>query len=116
MSIRSATICPLDDLPIAHYGVDPVHILQEHAYLLATKSAEQKIAGALLSLKKRAGVQTAEGIEIPFPVTRLDISQMSGTTIFTVSRALKSWHKAGALAGGRRRIVIRDISKITFLR
>lgn len=75
---------------------------------VATARVEQRIAGALLRLVRQVGRRTEQGVQIEFPITRQDIAEMTSTTIFTVSRVLSAWEKAGVLTGGRRRIVILD--------
>jgi CRP-like cAMP-binding protein len=40
------------------------------------------------------------------PITRQDIAEMTGTTLYTVSRTLKEWERAGLLHVGRERVVI----------
>jgi CRP-like cAMP-binding protein len=44
---------------------------------------------------------------IDLPLTRQDIAQMTGTTLFTVSRTLSEWERQGLLSVGRERVVIR---------
>jgi len=45
---------------------------------------------------------------IDLPITRQDIAEMSGTTLFTVSRTLNEWERGGLLEIGRERVVIRN--------
>jgi CRP-like cAMP-binding protein len=46
------------------------------------------------------------GVEIDFPVSRQDIAEMTGTTLYTVSRLMSSWEERGILSGGRQHIVL----------
>ena len=46
------------------------------------------------------------GVEIDFPVSRQDIAEMTGTTLFTVSRLMSSWEERGVLSGRRQHIVL----------
>ena len=48
------------------------------------------------------------GVEIDFPLSRQDLAQMTGTTLFTVSRTLSGWEADGIIATGRRRVVVRQ--------
>lgn len=89
--------------------------LQAQTLLLATRTAEQKIAGMLLHLARRAGVDTLRGRQIGFPITRRDVAQMTGTTHYTVSRSLRAWQNEGILAGARRRITIVDQRRLAVL-
>jgi CRP-like cAMP-binding protein len=73
---------------------------------IATKHVEERIAGALLRLSAQMGRPVADGIEIGFPITRQNISDMTGTTLHTVSRLLSAWEKDGIVASERRRITV----------
>ena len=73
---------------------------------MATKQVEQRIAAALLRLITQMGRKVDKGIEIDFPITRQNISDMTGTTLHTVSRLLSAWEKAGIVASARRKITV----------
>lgn len=75
---------------------------------LATEPVEQRIAHALLRLADRSGRAGADGVEIDFPLSRQDVAEMTGSTLHTVSRILSAWERDGVVAGGRRRIALRD--------
>lgn len=49
------------------------------------------MARAILRLISEAGRPVETGVEIDFPISRQDIAEMTGTTIFTVSRLLSTW-------------------------
>src|SRR5690606_38220446 len=73
---------------------------------LSTESVERRIAHTLLRLAKSAGRRTAEGIEIAFPLTRQDLAELAGTTLYTVSRILSAWEKEGIVTSGRRHVIL----------
>ncbi|NNL17725.1 MAG: Crp/Fnr family transcriptional regulator [Boseongicola sp.] len=73
---------------------------------MATLHVEQRIANALLRLVNQAGRVTDQGIEIDFPITRRDVSEMTGTTLHTVSRLLSAWESEGIVISGRKKIVV----------
>ncbi|MBT8413179.1 MAG: Crp/Fnr family transcriptional regulator [Boseongicola sp.] len=73
---------------------------------MATLHVEQRIANALLRLVNQAGKATEHGIEIDFPITRRDVSEMTGTTLHTVSRLLSAWESEGLVISGRRKIIV----------
>ncbi|MCW3784401.1 Crp/Fnr family transcriptional regulator [Defluviimonas salinarum] len=73
---------------------------------LATKAVEQRVAAAVLRMANQSGRPTEAGIEIAFPVTRQNISEMTGTTLHTVSRLLAAWEKDGIVRSTRRHIVV----------
>lgn len=82
---------------------------------LATKAVEQRVATALLRMANQTGRKTEEGIEIAFPVTRQNISEMTGTTLHTVSRLLSGWEKDGLVRSTRRHIVVTAPHKLVLL-
>jgi CRP-like cAMP-binding protein len=71
-----------------------------------TERVERRIARALLRLAHDAGRRVEGGVEIDFPLSRQDLAQMTGTTLFTVSRTLSAWETDGLIATGRRRVTI----------
>jgi CRP/FNR family transcriptional regulator, nitrogen oxide reductase regulator len=73
---------------------------------MATKQVEQRIAAALLRLVTQMGRKVDAGIEIDFPITRQNISDMTGSTLHTVSRLLSAWEKDGIVASERRKITV----------
>lgn len=82
--------------------------LQERQKALVTDRVEQRIARILLKLAAQSGKKTDQGVLIDLPLTRQDIAEMSGTTLFTVSRTLNEWEREGLLEIGRERVEIRD--------
>jgi len=80
--------------------------LQERQKALVTDRVEQRIARVLLKLAAQSGTKIDEGVLIDLPITRQDIAEMSGTTLYTVSRTLNEWGRGGLLEIGRERVVI----------
>jgi len=80
--------------------------LQERQKALVTDRVEQRIARVLLKLAAQSGTKIDEGVLIDLPITRQDIAEMSGTTLYTVSRTLNEWDRGGLLEIGRERVVI----------
>ncbi|HEX9012178.1 MAG TPA: Crp/Fnr family transcriptional regulator, partial [Anaerolineaceae bacterium] len=62
---------------------------------LATERVERRLARALLRLTRQVGKKTAGGVLIDLNITRQDLAEMSGTTLFTVSRLLSQWERQG---------------------
>lgn len=82
---------------------------------LATQHVEQRVANALLRLVSQSGKKIGSGVLIDFPITRRNISEMTGTTLHTVSRLLSSWEKQEILESHRRRIIVRDPHRLLLL-
>ncbi len=75
---------------------------------VATERVPQRLAHMLLRLARQAGQRVAAGTLIDFPLTRQDLAEMIGTTLYTVSRLLTAWSERGVLEIGRGRVVIRS--------
>lgn len=88
---------------------------QDKVVELATERVEQRVANAVLNLASRTGKQTDEGTLIDFLISRQDISEMTGTTLHTVSRLLSSWEAKGWIKSGRQRITLVDRSTLMTL-
>jgi len=73
---------------------------------LSTERVERRIARALSRLAGQLGHEIEAGILLDFPITRQDLAELTGTTVFTVSRTLNEWERQGILQLGRERIVI----------
>ena len=75
---------------------------------MATQQVEQRVANAILRLINQTGRKVDAGIEIDFPITRQDLSEMTATTLHTVSRLLSAWEKQGLVSSRRKRITVTD--------
>jgi len=82
------------------------HDLQRRYRQAMTERVERRVARALLRLVHDAGRRVDAGVEIAFPVSRQDIAEMTGTTLYTVSRLLSAWEEQGLVRSGRQRIVL----------
>ncbi|KNG93644.1 Crp/Fnr family transcriptional regulator [Pseudaestuariivita atlantica] len=82
---------------------------------MATQQVEQRVANALLRLINQTGRKVADGIEIDFPITRQDLSELTATTLHTASRLLSAWEKQGLVESKRRRIKVLDPHALVLL-
>ena len=82
---------------------------------MSTQHVEQRVARALLRLVNQSGRKTDDGIEIGFPITRQDVSEMTGTTLHTVSRLLSAWEKDGLVSSQRKKITVCDPHRLVML-
>ncbi len=73
---------------------------------LQTQRVERRIARALLRLAQQAGQRTETGILINLPLSRQDLAEMTGTTLYTVSRVLSQWEADDIVKPGRERVEI----------
>jgi CRP/FNR family transcriptional regulator, nitrogen oxide reductase regulator len=79
---------------------------QERYRQLATERVERRLARTLLRLASQTGKKVPEGVLIDLPLTRQDLAEMTGTTLFTVSRTLSAWEAKGLVILGRERVII----------
>jgi CRP-like cAMP-binding protein len=82
------------------------HELQVQHRQLMTERVERRVARAILKLAANSGRQAPGGVEIDFPLSRQDVAEMTGTTLFTVSRLLSSWDEKGFIRAERQRVTL----------
>ncbi|MGB7286578.1 MAG: Crp/Fnr family transcriptional regulator [Salaquimonas sp.] len=85
---------------------------QDRLMALANEKVEQRVAHIILKLANQTGKKTEEGILIDFPISRQDISEMTGTTLHTVSRLLSNWEEMGWVKSGRQKITLVEGHKL----
>lgn len=73
---------------------------------LATERVEQRVANALIRLAGQTGVRAEKEAAIVLSFSRQDVAEMTGTTLYTVSRLLSEWERQGIIETGRERIKI----------
>jgi len=71
-----------------------------------------RVASLFLSLGERMGRATAEGVEIPLALSRLEIAEMVGTTVETAIRVMSRWNREGVLLTHEDRFVIPDRERL----
>jgi CRP/FNR family transcriptional regulator, nitrogen oxide reductase regulator len=91
-----------------HFVAGRLHDLQRRYRQVTTERVERRVARAILRLAEDAGRRVDAGVQIDFPVSRQDIAEMTGTTLYTVSRLVSAWEHRGIIRGGRQRIVLVD--------
>ncbi len=84
-----------------------LHDLQVRYRELATEKVERRVARALVRLVQQSGRRVEGGVLIDLPLSREDVAQMTGTTLFTVSRLMSRWESDGIVEVGRQRMVVR---------
>lgn len=94
-------------------AINSIRILSNHIFEfqnrireLATEKVEQRVARALLRLAQQSGKKTQTGVQITLKLTRQDIAEMTGTTMFSVSRMMHKWEEMGIINSSSEFIVI----------
>jgi CRP-like cAMP-binding protein len=88
--------------------IDRIDELQTRYLELFAEQVEQRVARALLRIMKQSGRKTNDGVLIDFRLSRQELADYTGTTLYTVSRTLSSWEKSGWIKSGRERITVTD--------
>lgn len=83
--------------------------LETMVQTLATNDAEVRLASLLIQLSEENGKRTPQGIEIRVPISREDMSNLTGVARETISRKLKKLQEQGIIKViGNRKIIILD--------
>lgn len=90
-----------------HFVASRLRDVQDRYRELVTERVERRVARTLLRLARDTGRKVEGGVLIDLPLSREDLAEMTGTTIYTVSRLISGWEEKGLVEGGRQRIVIR---------
>jgi CRP-like cAMP-binding protein len=79
---------------------------------VSTEEVERRVAHLLLRIIKLSGRPPGAAVEVEFPITRQEIAEMTGTTLYTVSRVLSAWEQNGLVAGGRERVTVKEPGRL----
>lgn len=82
---------------------------------LSTERVSQRLAHTLLRLMRQVGEPTPDGVLIAHPLTRQELADLTGTTLYTVSRTLSRWQADGVLEASARRLLVRSPRKLEAL-
>lgn len=75
---------------------------------LSADNAKQRVSAALLTLADKFGAARDESISLEIPLTRVDLSALTGLTPETVSRVVSRLSEEGIIVTGRRRTTVLD--------
>lgn len=84
--------------------------LEERFREVATEKVAKRLALTLLRLVKRVGKAHHAGVQIS--LSREELAQMTGTTLFTISRILSKWSDEGFILPRCEAVVVRDASRL----
>lgn len=82
---------------------------------LTTDRVSQRLAHTLLRLMRQAGTVGPDGVLMAHPLTRQELADLTGTTLYTVSRTLSRWQEQGILQSTRRQLLIRAPKRLEAL-
>jgi CRP-like cAMP-binding protein len=81
-------------------NLERIEDVQNRYLEVCTEHVDQRIARSLLRLMRRAGLKVPEGMHIDIPLSRQNIADYSGTTLYTVSRTLSAGEKRAGSGQG----------------
>jgi CRP/FNR family transcriptional regulator, nitrogen oxide reductase regulator len=79
---------------------------------LATLKVSQRLAHTLLRLTGETMSQGHSTAAIPHTLTRQELAELTGTTLFTVSRILTGWESAGLVRSARAHVEVVDPQRL----
>ena len=82
---------------------------------LTTERVGQRLAHTLLRLMRQCGRPTPEGVLIAYTLTRQELAELVGTTLYTVSRTMSQWQAGGVLRCSRRQLLVRSPRRLEAL-
>lgn len=91
---------------LLHFAAGKLRSVHDRLRELTTERAERRLARTLSRLAAQIGRRIEAGVLLDAPLTRQALAELSGTSLFTVSRTLKEWERQGLLQIGRERVVI----------
>jgi CRP-like cAMP-binding protein len=80
--------------------------LQDRCRELATENVHRRLARALLRLAGHTPQKPDAGPLTPIRCSRQDLSEIAGTTLFTVSRILSQWNRQGLVKTARQKVLL----------
>jgi CRP-like cAMP-binding protein len=84
--------------------------LEERFREVATEKVARRLALTLLRLLKSVGKPSKDGVEVS--LTREELAQMTGTTLFTISRVLSKWAAEGFVKPLRSAVVVHNTQRL----
>lgn len=87
-----------------------LHELEERFREVATEKVARRLALVLLRLVNQVGKPCEEGVQIS--LSREELAQMTGTTLFTISRVLSRWADLGLIVPRRESVIVCDSTRL----
>jgi CRP-like cAMP-binding protein len=87
--------------------------LEERFREVCTEKVAPRLSSQIIRLSDHVGRHVNGSVEIS--LSREELAQLTGTTLFTVSRLLSEWQQQGILVTGRKVVSIRNLQALTEL-
>jgi CRP-like cAMP-binding protein len=79
---------------------------------LATLKVSQRLAHTLLRLTGPGRASGDRRLAVPHALTRQELAELTGTTLFTVSRILSEWEAVGLVRSTRAHVEVLDVERL----
>ena len=114
---ESASFGPLTDrFPVLRRNVSRIleerlRDMEERFREVSTENVASRVSSQLVRLANQIGKQEADGVHVN--LSQQELAQLTGTTLFTVSRLLSQWKKEGTVTTGREFVSITSMPALT---
>jgi CRP/FNR family transcriptional regulator, nitrogen oxide reductase regulator len=98
---------------ITHVLESQLNELEVRFREVSTEKVGPRLCSLLLRLLNQVGKRADSHVEIS--LSRRELAQLTGTTLFTVSRLLCQWETQGIVSARREAVLIRDVAALTGL-
>jgi CRP-like cAMP-binding protein len=89
-----------------------LRMAHESVKSLSVDPVEARLAATLLRLAEREGTRTAEGLALPFHLTRQSLADMAGTTVETTIRVVSRWSRDAIVRDDGGHLALKDIETL----
>ena len=86
--------------------------LEERYREISTETVARRLSHQLLRLFNQLGRRVNGNSTLEINLSREELAQMTGTTLFTVSRLLSEWKERGVLTAGRECVSVHNIQAL----
>ena len=104
--LESSPLSPLIERNMGRILSERIGELEERFREVATEKVSNRVACALVRIAKQLGKTSQEGTEIF--LCREELAQLTGTTLFTISRLMTKWSELGLVKPRREAVLVRD--------
>ena len=92
-----------------------IQILLARLHTVGEGPVPRRLASALLELGDRHGEATERGVTIGPLVTREDLANLTGSSLYTASRVLSEWEADGLIVSRRGRLRLLNVARLRSL-
>jgi CRP-like cAMP-binding protein len=92
-----------------------LQILLARLHTVGEGPASRRLASALLELADRHGEAVERGVTIGPLVTREDLANLTGSSLYTASRVLSKWEAEGLIVSRRGRLRLLNVARLRSL-